>query len=69
MFNGSFRKLPPAIAGFMVLAICTASIPAASYATGGEGRDSHDRADRSKDTGNEKKNPKPPADLFDEKRF
>ena len=69
MFKGRFRRLVPAIAGFMVLAIGAASIPAVSHADGGEGRDSHDRADRSKDPGTEKKNPKPPADLFDEKRF
>ena len=67
MFNGRFRRLLPAIAGLMVLAIGTASIPAISHADGGgEGRDSHDK---SKDKDPQKKNPKPPASLFDEKRF
>ncbi|HKF63865.1 MAG TPA: hypothetical protein VKB42_21005 [Dongiaceae bacterium] len=67
MFNGRFRRLLPAIAGLMVLAIGTASIPAISHADGGgEGRDSHDK---SKDKDPPKKNPKPPASLFDEKRF
>jgi hypothetical protein len=69
MITRGFRRLLPALAACLVMAVIAASIPAASYATGGEGRDSHDRADRSKDPGTEKKNPKPPADLFDEKRF
>jgi hypothetical protein len=68
MFNGRFRKLLPAIAGFMVLAIGTASIPAISHAEGGgEGRDSHDKTKEPKDP--PKKNPRPPADPFGEKRF
>ena len=51
----------------MVLAIGAASIPAVTHAEGGgEGRDSHDK---SKDKDPQKKNPKPPASPFDEKRF
>jgi hypothetical protein len=52
------------------MALIATSIPAVAHAEGGgEGRDSHDRADRSKDTGTEKKNPKQPDDLFGLKRF
>jgi hypothetical protein len=69
MIMRRFRRLLPAIAACLVTAAIATSIPAASYATGGEGRDSHDRADRSKDTGAEKKNPKQPDDLLGLKRF
>ena len=65
MFKGRFRRLVPAIAGFMVLAMGTASIPAVSHADGGEGRDSHERT---KDPG--KQNPRqPPPSPFNEKRL
>ena len=67
MFKGELRRrLLLAIAGFMVLAIGATSIPAVSHADGGEGRDSHDKT---KDKDPQKKNPKPPASPFDEKRF
>jgi hypothetical protein len=67
MITRGFRRLLLAIAACLVMAVITTSIPAASYANGGEGRDSHDRADRSKDTGTEKK--KQPDDLLGLKRF
>jgi hypothetical protein len=70
MITRGFRRLPPAIAACLVMALIATSIPAVAHAEGGgEGRDSHDRADRSKDTGTEKKNPKQPDDLFGLKRF
>jgi hypothetical protein len=64
MFKGRFRSLVLAIAGFMVLAIGAASIPAVSRAEGGEGRDSHERT---KDPGKEPR--QPPPTPFNEKRF
>jgi hypothetical protein len=68
MFNGRFRRLLPVIAGFMALAIGVASIPTISHADGGgEGRDSHDKSKDPNDP--QKKNPKPPDNPFNEKRF
>ena len=67
MLTGKFRRLLPAIAACLVLAIGAASIPAPGYAEGGEGRDSHDKTKEPKDP--PKKNPRPPADFGNEKRF
>jgi len=68
MLTGKFRRLLPAIAACLVLAIGAASIPAPGYAEGGEGRDSHDKTKDPKDPP-PKKNPKTPDNPFDEKRF
>ena len=64
MITRGFRRLLPAIAACLVMALIATSIPAVGHADGGEGRDSHERT---KDP--DKKSPRPPASPFGEKRF